>query len=106
METKKVSKAADFLYGFFGWLAFNMILSIPLIRIGEITLAIIFIWLITLVIVAVLFIKKRIWANVGILLAVILNIGLWIVLFNYWGDFPQEWVYYIFLPILIGITNP
>ena len=84
-------KRSEFSAGFFGWFLFSnlILLAFGLIAGGYNTLfhykydlgtyiffsGFVCMWLSTIIVPAVLFVKKRFWRGIGIVVAVILNLG-------------------------------
>jgi hypothetical protein len=103
----------DVLKGFFGWFLFgNIIFVIYLMALFRIpvnlrdSVAIIIVWLPTVVASLVLFARKRIWIGSGVVSAVIINAGTWLLCLSSWGliDFTTEMLTVLGIPLPCGLV--
>lgn len=109
-------KARDIAIGFFGWviisnLIFTLFLnSVYFIEGNEKSMELIvnIIWLLAIAIGIVLIVKKRNWVSVGIVIAVIINITLWIIVLFSMGLMEgltlETMIVNIGIPLPIGIV--
>lgn len=86
----KKQKLRDIATGFFGWLVFSntffllsagiFVFGIHIMYIEQFfSFSIITLWLATVIAPLVLIVRKRVWVGTGIVAAVIINIGIWVV---------------------------
>lgn len=107
-------RARDILKGFFGWVILGNIIFVLLLflqlkidaNLGDnVVLAIV--WLPTVTAILVLFIKKRIGIGIGIVSAVIMNVGIWMKILSSPGStfpgFTAEMILIMGMPLPSGI---
>jgi hypothetical protein len=75
----------DFGVGFFGWIVFHNLLTVVGLALlsthyDKFWLLLAVIWLAAIITPLVWFTKKRSWVGIGTVVAIIINIGLWVVL--------------------------
>lgn len=82
-------KMRDILKGFFGWVILGNIIFVLLLFLQlkiqaslSNILVLIILWLPTVTTSLVLFVKKRIWIGTGVVSAVIINAGIWLIILS------------------------
>lgn len=78
-----IKKLRDIAVGFFGWVIFSNLILLLTYRefVGARgNLIVIGLWIFAVIATIVLFFRKRNWVSTGIVAAVIINIGLWMVI--------------------------
>jgi hypothetical protein len=107
-------KARGILKGFFGWVILGNVIFVLLFFLqlkidanldDNVVLAIV--WLPTVTAILVLFIKKRIGIGVGVVSAVIMNVGIWMRILSFPGStfpgFTVETILIMGMPLPSGI---
>ena len=108
-------KARDILKGFFGWVILSNVVFLLLLFLqlkieaslrDNVVLTIV--WLPTVTAILVLFIKKRIGIGIGVVSAVIINVGIWMIILSSFGSvfpgFTTETIMIMGIPLPSGLV--